>query len=95
MIVTFGSRARRDLDDIWDYVAHDDVDAADRVIDGITGASRRLADFPECGPARPDIAPGVRSLIAGRYLLLYRVGDVVEVVRVIHGARDILAALEA
>ena len=95
MIVNFGTRAKRDLDDIWTYVAREDSAAGDRLIDRIYAVSRRLADFPESGPARPDIAAGVRSMMAGRYLLLYRVGrDAVDVVRVVHGARDILAALE-
>lgn len=95
MIVKFLRQARRDVDDIWDYVAVEDREAASRLIDRIYATSRRLADFPESGPARPDIAPDVRSLIVGRYLLLYRVGDSsVEVVRVLHSARNILAALE-
>jgi toxin ParE1/3/4 len=94
VIVNFGTRSKRELDAIWAYVAHEDIDAADRLIDRIYAASRRLADFPESGPARPDIAVGVRSLTVGNYLLLYRVGrDAVDVVRVIHGARDTLAAL--
>lgn len=94
MIVAFLGQARRDIDDIWEYVASDDSAAADRLIDRIYAISRRLADFPESGPARPDIAPGVRSLMAGRYLLLYQInGDAVDVARVVHGARDILAAL--
>ncbi len=95
MIVKFLRQARRDVDDIWDYVAVEDREAASRLIESIYTTSRRLADFPESGPARPDIAPGVRSVIVGRYLLLYRVGgSSVEVVRVLHSARDILAALE-
>lgn len=92
MIVVFGARARRDLDAIWMYVARENA-AADRLIDRIHTASRRLADFPESGPARPEIAPGVRRLTVGNYLLLYRVGSAVDVVRVLYGARDILAAL--
>jgi len=95
VIVNFGTQAKRDLDAIWNYVAHEDSAAADRLIELIYATSRRLADFPESGPARPDIAPSVRSLMAGRYLLLYRVGgDAVDIVRIIHGARDIPAALQ-
>jgi toxin ParE1/3/4 len=41
------------------------------------------------GPERSDIGPGVRALTIGRYLALYRVvGEDVEIVRVVHGARD-------
>ena len=42
------------------------------------------------GPARDDIRPGLRYLVSGSYLLLYRiVGDDIEVVRAVHGRRDL------
>ncbi len=51
----------------------------------------RLADNPLMGPARPDIAPEFRYHPVGNYLLLYRiVSGGIEVVRVVHGARDLL-----
>ena len=51
-----------------------------------------LADHPLLGPARPDIAPDLRYLISGNYLILYRaLGDSVEIVRVLHGARNLSA----
>ena len=40
------------------------------------------------GMAREDIAPGVRHLPVGNYLILYRdIGDGIEVVRYVHGMR--------
>lgn len=94
MIVRASASARRDLANIWVHVALRDEPAADRLIDRIAAATNRLADFPESGPARPEIAADARSVTVGRYLVLYRVsGDAVEVVRVLHGAMDILNAL--
>ena len=82
-----------DLDAVWDYIAHDNPDAADQVIARIATAARRLADFPSSGTRRPDIHPTARSIPVGAYLILYRVIDeVVEIVRVLHGARDLTLA---
>ncbi len=42
------------------------------------------------GPARPDLAAGLRYFIVGNYLVLYREApDGVEIVRVVHGARHL------
>lgn len=49
-----------------------------------------LADNPGAGRDRNDIVAGIRSFPVGRYLLFYRMlADGVELVRVLHGARDI------
>jgi len=82
------ARATADLDEIWLYVAMDNVSAADRLIDRITERTQALADHPRLGVVRPDIAPEARMLTVGDYLILYRiVGRDVAVNRVVHGAR--------
>jgi toxin ParE1/3/4 len=44
------------------------------------------------GATRDDIRPGLRMLISREYLVLYRVLDEeIEVVRVVHGRRDLEA----
>lgn len=49
-------------------------------VNGQTGMGRR----------RDELAPGVQSFPFGRYIVFYRVvSDAIEVVRVLHGARDI------
>jgi toxin ParE1/3/4 len=46
--------------------------------------------YPCSGAQREDIAPGVRHLLVGEYLTLYRVhDDAIEIVRVLHGRRKI------
>jgi toxin ParE1/3/4 len=83
-------RAEQDLIDIWLWIAADNPPAADRLLDRIDATCGRLADNPRMGPARPDIAPDARSFVVGRYLVLYRlVDDGIEIVRVLHGARDV------
>jgi len=81
-------QASTDLDDIWLHIALDNPTAADRLIDRIVARCHRLADHPNLGPARPEIAPDARALVVGDYLALYRTkGADVEIVRVVHGAR--------
>lgn len=84
------ARARADLDDIWRRVALDNPAAADRLIDRIVARCQGLADHPQLGPARPEIAPEARALVIGDYLALYRLdGADAEIVRVVHGARQL------
>jgi toxin ParE1/3/4 len=62
----------------------------------LVGAALRLSDFPERGRARPEIAEGARSLVVGQYLVLYRICEnAAEIVRFIHGARDLSRSFEA
>lgn len=88
--VVFSPASELDLDEIWLNVALESPSAADRLVDAIGSRAAQLATFPELGPARPDIAEGMRVLTQAAYLVLYRVTDKqVEIVRVIHGARDL------
>lgn len=81
--------ADADLIEIYITIALDDEAAADRLLDRIRAALLRLGDFPESGRARGEIAAGLRSVPIGRYVALYRIiGSEVQVVRVLHSARD-------
>jgi len=92
--VVFTKQAREDLIDIWLHIAEDDPAAADRVLDRLDESARHLVDHPEMGAARDDIRPGLRYLISGSYLLLYRITDAgVEIVRAVHGRRDLIGLL--
>lgn len=92
--VTRTIRADEDLLDIWLYIAKDNLDAADALIDNFEAKSKRLAQNPKLGPTRDDIAPGMRMFPVGNYLLLYReVSTGIELVRVVHGARSLMDIL--
>jgi antitoxin ParD1/3/4 len=47
----FHPEAEADLNAIWEFIAEDSVDAADRVIDAIEA----LVPFPDQGHRRPDL----------------------------------------
>lgn len=82
--------AENDLIDIWFAIATDSPLAADRFLDSIAERILQLAAFPESGPRRPDIGAEVRALTIANYLVLYRFAeDRVEIVRIVHGARDV------
>jgi toxin ParE1/3/4 len=84
------AQAEEDLIDIWLYIAQDNPAAADRLLDKIDGKIRLLAEQPAIGPAREDIAPDLRYLPLGNYLILYRIIlDGIEIVRVVQGARNL------
>lgn len=88
-------RAIRDVEDIWLHIAADDPVAANRMVERLTVGVARLADFPESGTARPELGVYARSVVVGRYLVLYRInGECVDIVRVVHGAREITGALD-
>lgn len=48
--------AKRDLGDIWDFIAQDNVDAADRVLDALEAAMSKLAKNPGLGQWREELA---------------------------------------
>jgi len=84
------SAAKADLAGIWKYIAMDNLDAAERWLENIDDKLKLLAEFPGAGPRRDDLAPGVRSFTTGNYLIFYREQkDAIEVIRVLHGARDL------
>ena len=41
--------AEQDLDDLWDYIADENVDAADRLLGQFFEAFEELAQFPSMG----------------------------------------------
>lgn len=88
--VFFTWAAREDLIEIWTHIATEDPAVADRVLDRLAEAASYLTQNPEMGPARDDIRPGLRYLVSGSYLLLYRIlGEDIEIVRAVHGRRDL------
>jgi toxin ParE1/3/4 len=79
-----------DLLEIALYISQDDPRASERFIDKIAEKCRLLATASEIGPMRPEIARQIRSFPCGSYIIFYRAADFgIEVIRVLHGARDL------
>jgi antitoxin ParD1/3/4/toxin ParE1/3/4 len=89
-------QAFRDIDEIWEFIAEDNLDAADRVRDEIFTACEKLAEMPGMGHLREDLADEpLRFWRVYSYLIIYRPdSQPLEIVRVLHGARDISTLLQ-
>ena len=90
-------QAREDLLDIYVTIGFEQPAAAERIYTAIESQVEMLVEYPRLGVRRPDIAPTARMLVEGVYLVLYETRpdtddgpvDEVEVVRIVHGHRDL------
>ena len=93
-----GPGADLDLDDIWEYIAADSVDAADQWIAKLFDAFEAIRRMPGIGHKREDLtAYPVLFWTVGSYLIIYRQRadrHAVEIVAVTQGSRDIPAFLQ-
>ena len=91
-----GRGAESDLDAIWEYIAQDSIDAADRWIAGLFDAFEALGQTPGMGHTRADLTPlPLLFWTVGAYLIIYRAeGTPVEIVAMTQGSRDIPVFLQ-
>ena len=90
MMVIIAPRAEADIEAIADHVSESSPAAALRTARELRARCEGLNRFPERGRAREDVRAGLRSIIHGNYVILYRVlPDHVRIERVAHGARDL------
>jgi plasmid stabilization system protein ParE len=62
-----------DLDEIWEYIAADSLDAADRVREEIHEAIQSLVPFPHVGHSRSDLTSRpLRFQTLGEYVIALR-----------------------
>ena len=88
------AEAEEDLIKIWLDIAHDNPPAADKMLRHIDEKFVLLAANPKLGRALPELREGMRRWPVGQYLILYReMTGGVEIVRVVHGKRDLKHAL--
>ena len=87
--------ARMDLDGIWDYIAQDDPETADRFVRLLLAKFVVLATMPQLERRREEFAPGLRSFPVGKCVIFYRSAENgVVIIRVLHGARDLPSLFE-
>ncbi|MGA3096772.1 MAG: type II toxin-antitoxin system RelE/ParE family toxin [Bryobacteraceae bacterium] len=93
----FHPEASVDLDEIWEFIAAENLDAADGVIEDILAAIDVLARFPNRGYRRPELTSRpLRFTQARGYLIAYAPDEKpLWVVAVIHGRRSprVMAAI--
>jgi toxin ParE1/3/4 len=96
-------KAETELDEIWLYIARQSysTETAARITDSIHARFWLLAGNPFMGRTREDLRGGLRSFVVGQYVIVYRVGkaddgdDMVLILHVVHGSRDLLAIIQA
>lgn len=85
-----------DLDQIYDYIAEAAPDRAENFISTLREKALLLSENPRIGETRLPNHPTVRVFPCKNYLLLFRPLDTVrgiEMMRIIHGARDYMNKL--
>jgi toxin ParE1/3/4 len=84
--------ARADLDDIAEYFAQHNPGAGERLLGEIRARLKFLTAQPRIGAPRDELRPGLRCFVVGKYVIYYLIQQkVIEVLRIIHGSRDINA----
>ncbi|MEK6746464.1 MAG: type II toxin-antitoxin system RelE/ParE family toxin [Pseudomonadota bacterium] len=86
--------AENDIIEIWGYIADDSELRADSFIKDIEKLFYTLVKTPNIGKSRNELLDGLKSFPIGRYVIFYRTHlNAVEIVRVLHSARDIDSGL--
>jgi toxin ParE1/3/4 len=87
--------AESDLEEAWFYVAGESGgERADSLLEEIQARFLLLLKYPEAGRERSEFWKGLRSIVSSRYVVYYEIRpDTIDVVRVLHGARDAKAEL--
>jgi len=81
--------ALKDINDIWLYIARDNINAADKLVASVEAATKRLANMPGIGRKRDELQPDLLSYPLGNYVIFYQRSSVgIDVLHVYHGARN-------
>ena len=92
MSYRLSGRALTDLASIVEYLSDFNPDAAHRLVDRLEERWVLLVTQPRSGASRSDLGPELREVVVGDYLSIYRLdGDDIEIVRILHGRRNITA----
>lgn len=89
--IVYTSSARADLIEVWLFVAEENLNAADQILETINQGVHLLAQQPLMGRERPELRSGLRSWPTATPYILYYLPDPdgLTLVRVLHHARDI------
>ena len=95
MRVVLTDEARRDLEEIGDYIARDSPVRARTFVSELLASARRIGETPRGFPIVPRFERHrVRRRVHGSYLIFYRIeADQVSILHILHGARDYEAIL--
>lgn len=89
--ISWTEEAQRWLNDIYEYIAADNPQAAARTVHGIYNRAQDLLRFPEIGQRYSPSSRHVRILLYEHYRIAYLIKDDgnIDILGVFHGALDI------
>jgi toxin ParE1/3/4 len=94
----YSRSARKDLGQIYRYIRQESSSGtvALRFVTQLRRKCDELASAPiQMGRPRDELYPGLRSHVYGNYIIFFRyIGEVLEVVNVLEGHRDISAVFD-
>jgi len=83
-------QAANDLRYIENYIGEDNPKAAVQFVAKLTTRMQDLLHSPLSGRKRDELAPGLRSVTVGNYLIFYRQEtDAIVVIHVLHGYQNL------
>jgi plasmid stabilization system protein ParE len=95
--IRWTEKASSNLQAIFEYISRDSKIYAARYVKTLIRAAKKLETMPRCGREVPELEnPELREVIYGNYRIIYRIvgaEDDIEILAVIHGARDIKTAI--
>ncbi|HET7107851.1 MAG TPA: type II toxin-antitoxin system RelE/ParE family toxin [Candidatus Acidoferrum sp.] len=82
--------AFRDLNEIWEFIAADNLDEAARILDELHEAMKKLVDFPEMGFCRDELtSKPLRFFPVRDFLIAYAPDEIpLLVLAVLHTSRN-------
>ena len=83
MKIVWSPLALERVEDIVQYIAEENPDAAVQWVEDLFSVVERLSDFPGSGRMVPEVgSPRIRELIFGTYRVIYSVRDQVDILTV-------------
>jgi toxin ParE1/3/4 len=90
MTYRLAALARCDLQELSKYIGKRNPAAAENLLGEIFNRFELIGSQPAIGAPREDLLEGMRHTVVGRYVIYYRsTNKGVDILRVIHGSRDI------
>lgn len=92
MKVHWTDTALEHLGALYAYISRDSEEYALRTVDRLTRRSQQIGNFPKSGRRVPEYdVEQIREVVEGPYRIIYYIRpDQIDVLAVMHGARDIL-----
>lgn len=97
--IEYSDVAILDVDEMFSYIAEDNIAATEIMAEKLDVSIRRLTEFPEMGAMLNEddfvlVKTGYRFIVVKPYLIFYRIiDDRIVVYRILHGRRDYLREL--